>query len=119
MASGDITPGLLSGSSNGRQIKVAATATAGTLLHTAVSGTGSIDVVTLEACNTSSDAVTLTIEWGGTTSPDDLVEYVLGPERGPVVVADRRRLNGGVVVRAFASTANVVTIYGHVDTWEL
>ena len=119
MASGSITPGFLSASTNGRQIKVAATATPGTLLHTAVSGTDSIDYVTLEAVNISSSTVTLTIEWGGTTSPDDHVVIELGAKRGRQVVIDRCGLNNGLAVRAFADSANVVTIYGEVRTVEL
>lgn len=119
MASGSITPGFLSASTNGRQIKVTATATAGTLLHTAVSGTSDIDYITLEAVNTSSSNVELTIEWGGTTSPDDLTIVTLAPKRGRQVVIDRCMLNNGLAVRAFASVASVVVIYGEVRTVEL
>ncbi len=42
---------LLSGSTNGRLIKVVATATAGTLIHTAVTGTTNIDEIHLYAVN--------------------------------------------------------------------
>ena len=41
----------LSGSTNGRGIKIAATATAGTLVHTATSSATDCDVVTLYAYN--------------------------------------------------------------------
>jgi len=116
LASGSITPGFLSASTNGRQIKVAATATAGTLLHTAVSGTDDIDYITLEACNTHTSTVTLTIEWGGTTSPDDLVVIELGSNRGRQLIVDRGVLNNGLAVRAFADTADVVVIHGLVRT---
>ena len=68
---------LLSGSTNGRGILVAATATAGTLIHTAVSGTSSLDEVWLYAHNTSASAVKLTLEWGGVTSPNDLIEVTI------------------------------------------
>jgi hypothetical protein len=44
---------LLSGSTNGKAIKVAETATAGTTIHTAVSGTASFDEVWLYAHNSS------------------------------------------------------------------
>lgn len=114
--SGLITPGFLSESTNGRQIKVAATATPGTLVHTAVSGTADFDYITLEAVNTSTSVVTLTIEWGGTTSPDDHVVISLSPQRGRQVVIDRCMLNNGLAVRCYSSSANDVNIYGEVRT---
>ena len=48
---------LLSGSTNGRNIKVAATETAGTTLHTATAVAGEFDEVWLYAMNTSTSAV--------------------------------------------------------------
>lgn len=62
---------LLSGSTNGREIPVAATATPGTAIHTAVSGTTSFDEVYLWASNVTGAAATLTVEWGGVTDPGD------------------------------------------------
>jgi hypothetical protein len=107
---------LLSGSTNGKGIKVAATATAGTTVHTAVSGTSSIDEVWLYAHNTSSAAVKLTLEWGGTTSPDDHIEINIGAEgTGLVLVAPGIVLQNSLVVRAFAATANVINIFGYVN----
>jgi hypothetical protein len=95
---------------------VAATATPGTLVHTAVSGTADFDYITLEAVNTSTSVVTLTIEWGGTTSPDDHVVISLSPQRGRQVVIDRCMLNNGLAVRCYSSSANDVNIYGEVRT---
>ena len=59
---------LLSGSTNGKPIPVAATATPGTTIHTAVSGTSSFDEVYAWASNVTGSAATLTIEWGGNRS---------------------------------------------------
>lgn len=107
---------LLSGSTNGKGIKVAATATAGTLIHTAVSGTSSEDEIWLYAHNTSGSAVKLTLEWGGTTSPDDLIEINIPVDgTGLVLVAPGILLQNGLVVRAFAATANVINIFGYVN----
>ena len=53
---------LLSGSTNGAPIPVAATATPGTLLHTAVTGSGASDEVYLWASNVTAAAATLTVE---------------------------------------------------------
>ena len=68
---------LLSGGTNGKNIKVAATASAGTTIHTAVAGTSDMDEIWLYACNTDSSDRKLTIEYGGTTSPDDLTEITI------------------------------------------
>jgi hypothetical protein len=107
---------LLSGSTNGKGIKVAATATAGTLIHTAVAGTSSEDEIWLYAHNTSGSAVKLTLEWGGVTAPDDHIEINIGAEgTGLILVAPGILLQNGLVVRAFASTANVINIFGYVN----
>jgi hypothetical protein len=108
----------LSGSTDGRAIKVAATATAGTLIHTGSTTATTYDEIWLYAQNTDTTARKLTIEWGGTTSPDDLIEVTIGPEQGLVLVAPGLLLKGNataLVVRAFAATANVVTIHGYVN----
>lgn len=105
---------VLSGSTNGRPIKVAATATPGTLLHTATSTSGQLDEVWLWVCNTDNATRKLTVEWGGTTAPDDLIEVSIPAESGLVLVAPGLLVAGGLVVRAFAAAANVVTVVGHV-----
>lgn len=106
---------ILSGSTNGRQILVSASATAGTLIHTAVSGSASLDEVWLYAVNTSTTSVKLTIEYGGTTSPNDHIELTIPGEAGLVLVTPGLLLNNGLVVRAFAGTANVIAISGYVN----
>ena len=70
MAAQVFTKALLSGSTNGKGIKVVQTATAGTLLHTAVAGTSSLDEIWLYAYNGHTADVVLTIEWGEATVPD-------------------------------------------------
>lgn len=104
-----------SGSTNGKLVKVAATATAGTLIHTAVSGTSSYDEVWLWAANNDTQARELTIEWGGTTSPDDLVKVSLPAKGGLVLVVPGVRIQNGLAIRAFASAANVVNVACNVN----
>jgi hypothetical protein len=106
---------LLSGGTNGKNVKVVATATAGTTIHTAVSGTSDMDEVWLYACNTDSTDRKLTLEFGGTTSPDDLVEVTIGAEAGWVLVCPGMLLQNSLVVKAFAAAANVVVINGYVN----
>ena len=62
----------LSGAADGLAVKVAATSSTGTTVHTAVSGTtaGSFSECWIWAVNTSAAAVKLTIEWGTTTAAD-------------------------------------------------
>ena len=108
----------LSASTDGRAIKVAATATAGTTIHTGSATATTYDEVWLYAQNTSSTAVKLTIEWGGVTSPDDLIELTVQPEAGLVTIAPGLLIKGNatpLVIRAFAGTANVITIHGFMN----
>ena len=107
---------LLSGSTQGKAIKVVQTATAGTTIHTAVSGTSSIDEVWLYAHNTSASGVKLTLEWGEATAPDGHIEITIGAEgTGLILVAPGIPLQNGLVIRAFAGTANVINIFGYVN----
>jgi len=112
------TKQILSGSTDGRAIKVAATSSAGTTIHTGPTATATIDEVWLYAQNTDTTARKLTIQWGGTTSPDDEIELTVGAESGLVLVAPGLLIKGNstaLVVRAFAATANVITIHGYVN----
>lgn len=108
----------LSGSTNGRLIKVAQTATAGTTIHTGSSTATTIDEVWLYAVNSDTTDRKLTIEWGGTSSPDDLIEQTITAESGLLLVVAGLVIVGNatpLVVRAFAATANVVMIGGYVN----
>jgi len=108
----------LSGSTDGRLIKVAATATAGTTIHTGSSTATTFDEVWLYAVNSDSTDRKLTIEFGGTSSPDDLIEQTITAESGLLLVVPGLVIKGNataLVVRAFAATANVVMIGGYVN----
>jgi hypothetical protein len=104
---------VLSGSTDGRPIKVVQTATTGTTIHTAHAT--SIDEVWLWAVNTDTTARKLTIEFGGTSSPDDLIEVTIPAEGGLVLVVPGLVVTDSVVVRAFCATANVVNVVGFVN----
>ena len=107
---------LLSGSTNGKGIKVAATAIgSGTTIHTAVSGTASIDFVTLYAVNSDTQSRKLTLGWGGTTDPDDLIEVTIPAESGLVPVAIKLPLQNSLIVKAAAASANLIVIFGDVS----
>lgn len=103
----------LSGSTNGRGIKVTGTATGSTVtVHTAQSGTTTCDEVHVWAYNGDTQSRTLTIEFGGTSDPDDLIVVDIPPKAGATYVIPGFVLRNSLVVKAFASSANVVTVHG-------
>jgi len=108
----------LSGSTDGRGIKVVATSTPGTTIHTATSSTtdGTYDEIWLYAFNSSASSIALTIEFGGTTAPDDNIVQTLESKAGLQLIVPGLILQNGTVVKAFAGSANVITIQGFVNT---
>jgi hypothetical protein len=109
---------VLSGSTDGKLIKVAQTATAGTTLHTGSATATTLDEVWLYAVNSDSTDRKLTIEWGGVSSPDDLIEFTVPAESGLYLVVAGLVIKGNatpLVVRAFCATADVVMIGGYVN----
>jgi hypothetical protein len=105
---------LLSGSTNGRAIKVAAMATPGTLLHTAVAGAADLDEIFVYAANMHTADVELTVEWGGVAAPDDQIVVTVPYDSGLILVAPGLLLQNSLVVRAFAAVADVVCVHGYV-----
>lgn len=108
----------LSGSTDGKLIKVAATATAGTTIHTGSTTTTTYDELWLYAVNSDTTDRKLTIEFGGTSSPDDLIEQTITAESDLLLVVPGLVIKGNataLVVRAFAATANVVMVGGYVN----
>lgn len=107
-----ISKEFLSGSTNGRPIEVAQTATAGTLLHTA--SASAKDEVWLWATNNDTEDRVLTIEFGGVTATDDhIVETI--PAKSTVLVVPGAPISNSLAVRAFAAAANVINCFGHVN----
>ena len=104
---------VLSGGTSGADILVAATATAGTLIHTA--NATALDEVWLFAQNNHTADVVLTIEFGGVSSPKDLVIQTIPTKSGLVNIIPGVCLTGSLVVRAFAATTNVISIAGYVN----
>lgn len=110
-----ITKVQLSGATNGRNVLVVATATAGTLIHTATASANVLDEIWLWAANSSAVDVKLTVEFGGVTAPNDHVEYTVPAEDGLYMIIPGLTINGGVVVRAFAGTGSVLVVNGYVN----
>jgi hypothetical protein len=113
------TKTLLSGSTQGRGIKVVATASAGTTIHATGTSASVIDEVWLYAYNSDTSDRLLTIQFGSTTVPDDDVKVTIPTQSGLVLIIPGLTLTGtgaaANTVRAYAATANVITIHGYVN----
>ena len=107
----------LSGSTDGKAIKITQTATAGDTIHTAIAGTtaGTYDEIWLWAYNGHTADVVLTIEFGGATVPDQNIVVTIPFKSGLIPVVPGLLLQYGMVVKAFASVANVITLIGFVN----
>ncbi len=110
----------LSGSIDGRGIKVAAGSSPGTLVHSALSSVAANewDEIFIQAVNTSIAPVKLTVEWGGADSPDDLIEVTIPAESGFTEVIPGHVLQNGALVRAFAAGANAIVLHGYVNRYQ-
>lgn len=107
----------LSGSTNGRGVKVTTVAPidgSDTTIHTAVSGTSDTDLITLFAYNDDTVSRRLEIGWGGTSDPDDLIIQDIPPRSGLVPICVDLPLRNSLVVVASCETANVVVVFGYV-----
>lgn len=103
----------LSGSTDGKQIKVAATATPGTTIHTAHAT--ALDEIWIWAQNSDASDRLLTIEWGEATAPDGNIQQTIPLKSGLNLVVCGLVLTNSLVVKAFAASANVITLSGFVN----
>lgn len=105
---------LLSGSTDGKGIKVSAVSSPGTLIHTACSGTtpGTYDEVWLWAYNNDSSNIVISIEIGD----NDLPRKVTIPlQVGLVPIIPGLILQNSQIIRIYASLPNVIKIDGFVN----
>lgn len=111
---------LSGGTYNGRAIKVAATSIASspTLIHSA-NVANSTDEVWIYAQNNHSADVALRIGFGGTTDPDDVIDFTVKTKAGLYLVVPGLILIGNATtplnVVAAAGTANVISLSGYVN----
>lgn len=112
------TKKILSASTDGRGILVAATATPGTTIHTGSSTATTLQEVWLYASNPDSSDHNLTLEWGGTTSLNDLIVVTISAYQGLRPIATGLILKGNstpLIIKAFADTANKISIFGYIN----
>jgi hypothetical protein len=105
----------LSGASTGVPIAVVATASTGTTIH--ATGTSAIDEVWLYATNTSSAAVVLTIQFGGTATVNQIQQTIPANSGLTLTIPGLILAPSGsaITVYAYAGTASVVNISGYVN----
>jgi len=112
---------LLSASTDGRAIKVVATAiaTSPTLIHTGSSTASTFEEVWIYAQNNHSADVALRLGFGGVTDPDDIIEYTVKTKGGLYLVVPGLILKGNasaaLTIRAAAGTTNVISLSGYVN----
>jgi len=113
------TKTLLSSSSQGQPTTVVATASTGTTIHATGTSSSIIDEVWLYANNTSTSPVLLTVQFGGTASPQNAKPITLAPQSGDVLIIAGLPLTGdgsaAKTIYAYAGTASVITISGYVN----
>ena len=110
---------LLSGSTEGKAIKVVATASTGTTIHATGTSATTEDEIWLYAYNSSTAGVILTLQYGGTTAVDNDIKISIPATSGLTLVVPGLILTGtgsaANTVYAYAGTANVITINGYVN----
>lgn len=109
---------LLSGSTQGTPIAVAATTSPGTTIHSTGTSSTTIDEVWLYATNTSSSAVTLTIQYGGTATVNQIQSSIPANSGLTLVIPGLIVTGSGAAansILAYAGTTNVVNISGYVN----
>ena len=103
---------------DGLGILVAATATAGTAIHTASATATTIDELWLYAYNNDTASIVLTVEFGGVTAPKDVIKSTVTAKSGLVLICAGLVIQGNAtakVVRAFAATASQISLFGYVN----
>ena len=110
---------LLSGSTEGKGIKVVQTASTGTTIHATGTSAEIVDELWLYAYNSHSSSVVLTLQFGGTSSPDNDIKLTVPNGTGLTLVVPGLVLTGTGsaenTVFAFAGTANEIMISGYVN----
>lgn len=110
---------ILSGSTDGRGILVAATGSPGTTIHTGPSTASTLHEIWLYAVNYDSTDRKLTVQWGGTTAGSDDIEFTVKAENGLYLIAPGLLIKGNatpLVVRAWAATGTAIVLHGYVNT---
>jgi hypothetical protein len=115
---GTISKEILSGSANGRPIQILQVSTPGNILHTTGVTTTTVDEVWIYATN--NDAVTrnLTIEWGTTGAPSEIIVSIPSKSGLSIIIPGIALTGTGVagnVIRAYASVSSFINVVGYIN----
>jgi len=90
-----------------------------TTIHTTTTTATTLDEIWLYAMNTHSADLKVTLQFGGSTDPDDLIEYTVTAESGLVLLVPGLILAGksstGLILKGAAATGSEVTVFGYVN----
>ena len=107
---------LSGGAANGTGIELAVDSGTYTTVHTSSGTAGDIDEIWLYASNTDTSDIKVTLKFGGTDDPDDIIEVTVGAEAGLVLLVPGLILKGGsLVLLGAAATASKVSVFGYVN----
>ena len=105
---------VLSGTSNGLQNKITATASTGDTIHTAHAS--ALDEIWLWAVNSSATDRELTIQWGETGAPDGNIRYTVPSKDGLHLIVPGILLTNSLLVTGFvAAESDVIMVTGYVN----
>jgi hypothetical protein len=115
---GTISKEILSGSTFGTPISIGATGSPGDIIHiTGISSTD-IDEVWLYATNLDSDVQPLTIEYGGTSSTNEITVGI-PPNSGLSIILPGLVLTGdgstGSEISAYSLNPNIINVLGYIN----
>ena len=99
----------LSGTTDDRGIKITQTATAGDTIH--LNSSGNTQLIYLWLSSTHSSAIVTSLECGGATSPDDVMEVSVAADA--IGEVSGFPLGAGKTLKIFAATANKVSVRGY------
>jgi len=107
--------GILSGSTDGQGVLIAAIISPGDIIHTSSAVSGEIDRVVLTATNNDTVARDITLEWGEATVTK-VIKQTIPALSGEVLLtlAKGKTISNGGIVKGFASVANKIVIGGHI-----
>jgi hypothetical protein len=113
-----ISKEILSGSTRGRGVLVAATGSLGTTIHTTGTSATNTDEIWLYATNNDVVSCNLTIEFGTTGSANEISLSIAAKTAMSLIMPGlvlRGDGSAGEVVTAYSSVTNVITIFGYVN----
>ena len=110
---------LSGGAADGTGIELAIDSGTFTTIHTTSTTATTLDEIWLYAQNTDTSDRKLTLKFGGTDDPDDLIEVTIPTEAGLVLVVPGLILAGkastGLILWGAGAAASKMTVYGYVN----